>query len=304
MITTTQLANQCDLIDIYEPTSQDKQLLRDNYHVSDDMLGYAYDIDERARIEFDEDSNLMMIIYDVVVDTDDNNMVTDPTAPVTFLFNRSKLLLFTTEETHFVVNYIHKLQAKLIEEDDEPLDIILLLIYALASRYFQAIHSIDKARQKLQRSLKNKVTKSSVTQLMTLQTQLVYYLTSLRSNSSLLLDMQHERELDIDEQQEAKLDDDLIELQQGLEMADMTSDVIEHVSDAYTNVLDIELNSTMKFLTIYSVLLAIPNIVFAFYGQNVSLPFVKSGWPITIVISIIATIIIFSGYLVHQKSKK
>ncbi|MGY0303539.1 CorA family divalent cation transporter [Limosilactobacillus fermentum] len=61
--------------------------------------------------------------------------------------------------------------------------------------------------------------------------------------------------------QQSDLDDVIIEAQQGLEMAQMTSDVTGRVSDAYSKVLDSNLNQTMKFLTVYSIILSIPPIV-------------------------------------------
>ena len=73
--------------------------------------------------------------------------------------------------------------------------------------------------------------------------------------------------------------------QQGLEMAQMTSDVSARVSDAYSKVLDSNLNQTMKFLTIYSIVLAIPPIVSGFYGENVAQS--EWAWQITIAITLI-----------------
>ena len=73
-------------------------------------------------------------------------------------------------------------------------------------------------------------------------------------------------------------------------MAQMTSDVVSRVSSAYSNVLDSNLNQTMKFLTVYSIILAIPPIVSGFYGENVkSLPFAQNdwAWQITVIITLI-----------------
>lgn len=85
-----------------------------------------------------------------------------------------------------------------------------------------------------------------------------------------------------------RLDDIIVEAQQGLEMANIASDIIGRVSNAYSNILDNSLNNTMWVLTIFSIVLTMPNIVFGFFGQNVDLPFMKNpfGWEITVVIAI------------------
>jgi len=98
------------------------------------------------------------------------------------------------------------------------------------------------------------------------------------------------------------IEDDVIELQQGLEMANMASDVISHVADAYKSVLDTDLNNTMKLLTIYSILLALPQLVFGFYGQNVKLPLVSSGWLITIGWSLLLIVIGAIVLNIHQRN--
>ncbi|AQW21540.1 hypothetical protein PL11_006130 [Lentilactobacillus curieae] len=299
MIRYDQLSDNCELVDITDPSDEEKQHLKASYSVTDEMLGYAYDIDERARMEYDDDVNLMTIIYDTVMDSSDRNPELDPTAPVMFLFNRSKLLVFTSSNTHFVAEKIKAM--KRIRQDDEPLDIVLKSMYMLSNSYFNVIHKIDTSRQRLQKSLQTKVNKSSVTQLMGLQTQLVYYLTSLRSNSSLLSDLQHSKEITISDQQLEQVEDDIIELQQGLEMADMASDVIEHVADAYKSVLDIELNGTMKLLTIYSILLALPQLVFGFFGQNVKLPMLQDGWLMTIGWSVFLLVVGAIVLNIHQR---
>ena len=102
--------------------------------------------------------------------------------------------------------------------------------------------------------------------------------------------------------QQSDLDDVIIEAQQGLEMAQMTSDVTGRVSDSYSKVLDSNLNQTMKFLTVYSIILSIPPIVSGFYGENVkSLPFANNdfAWQITVIITLIMVAI--SIWLIFNK---
>ena len=85
-------------------------------------------------------------------------------------------------------------------------------------------------------------------------------------------------------------------------MAQMTSDVTGRVSDAYSKVLDSNLNQTMKFLTVYSIILSIPPIVSGFYGENVKfLPFADNdfAWQITIIITLIMVAI--SIWLIFNK---
>ena len=95
--------------------------------------------------------------------------------------------------------------------------------------------------------------------------------------------------------QRTRLEEIVIESEQSQEMAQLSSDIIEQVSKSYSDILDNNLNNTMKFLTILSIILAVPNIVFGFYGQNVSLPMANTpwSWTLTILISFALILIVY-----------
>ena len=124
---------------------------------------------------------------------------------------------------------------------------------------------------------------------MEIETGLVYMLTSLKGNVSLLEEFKRRFAPRMSTRQRNDLDDVIVEAQQGLEMAQMTSDVSERVSNAYSKVLDSDLNQTMKYLTIYSIVLSIPTIVSGFYGENVKLPLADGNlsWLLTLVITLV-----------------
>ena len=123
---------------------------------------------------------------------------------------------------------------------------------------------------------------------MDLETTLVYFLTSLKSNNDMLQSLKRFVPVKFSAAQLERLDDIIVEAQQGLEMANIASDIIGRVSNAYSNILDNSLNNTMWVLTIFSIVLTMPNIVFGFFGQNVDLPFMKNpfGWEITVFIAV------------------
>lgn len=136
--------------------------------------------------------------------------------------------------------------------------------------------------------MKKQIQRSVIIQLMDLETTLVYFLTSLKSNNDMLQSLKRFVPVKFSAAQLERLDDIIVEAQQGLEMANIASDIIGRVSNAYSNILDNSLNNTMWVLTIFSIVLTMPNIVFGFFGQNVDLPFMKNpfGWEITVFIAV------------------
>lgn len=73
------------------------------------------------------------------------------------------------------------------------------------------------------------------------------------------------------DKEKEELDDALIEARQAVEMTRLSSEILDQLSGTYNNLLNNNLNDTMKILTIWSLLLTIPTIVTGFFGMNVPL---------------------------------
>ena len=69
-------------------------------------------------------------------------------------------------------------------------------------------------------------------------------------------------------------------------MAEVYSNVLASMMDAFASVISNNLNMVMKFLTSVTIILSLPAMVAAFYGMNVALPFAGSGHAFTIVLLI------------------
>lgn len=85
-----------------------------------------------------------------------------------------------------------------------------------------------------------------------------------------------------------RLDDVLIESNQSAEMIQISQQVTKTLSATSNNMMNNNLNDTMKFLTVWSLVLTIPTIMTGFYGMNVSLPMLHSSvdWIMVTIITI------------------
>src|SRR5699024_7055483 len=65
--------------------------------------------------------------------------------------------------------------------------------------------------------------------------------------------------------------------------------VTKTLSATSNNMMNNNLNDTMKFLTVWSLVLTIPTILTGFYGMNVSLPILKNSfdWILIIVLMVV-----------------
>lgn len=143
--------------------------------------------------------------------------------------------------------------------------------------------------------------RSAITSLMEIETGSVYILSSITGNISLLQEFKHRLRNLLNDDQLESLDDVIVEAQQGLEMAQMASTLSQRVSSASSKVLDSRLNETMRFLTVYSIVLAIPPIVSGFYGENVNLPGADLDWAWQLTIMITLIMIVLSIWFIFNK---
>ena len=66
------------------------------------------------------------------------------------------------------------------------------------------------------------------------------------------------------------LEDVLVEIHQAIEMCNIYSNILSGTMDAFASVISNNLNIVMKVLTVITIVMTIPNIVFSFYGMNVT----------------------------------
>ena len=155
------------------------------------------------------------------------------------------------------------------------------------------IEEVNSERQRLNQKLREKTTNRNLLALSDLEVGLVYLVTGTKQNVVLLEQIKAlaiYRKLT--EKEKEQLDDALIEAKQAVEMTNLASQILDQLSGTYNNLLNNNLNDTMKFLTVWSLILTVPTIVTGFFGMNLQLPFTHSvfGWGTALFISLILSV--------------
>ena len=61
----------------------------------------------------------------------------------------------------------------------------------------------------------------------------------------------------------------MIENNQAIETTELYTGILESITTSYSSLLSNEMNNIMKTLTLFTVLLTLPTLVFSFFGMNV-----------------------------------
>ncbi len=245
--------------------------------IDSNMLRAALDAEETSHIDIDDGQTLIIIDVPIVEESDDRKGSVYSTLPVGIIITEDYIVTVSLKETSTFAD----LKAGRIRNVTpvQKTKFVLQILLRVANRYLFYLKQIDKlsheGEKQLHKSMKNK----ELFQLLDLEKSLVYFSTSLQSNSITIKKILSGRVLKLYEEDQDLLDDVLIELNQAIEMSNIYSSILSGTMDAFASVISNNLNIVMKVLTSVTILLTIPNVVFSFYGMNVgtTLP-IPTSW--------------------------
>jgi len=108
--------------------------------------------------------------------------------------------------------------------------------------------------------------------LLRCQKSLIYFTTALKSNELMLQHLQKSQLFQQYPDDQDLLEDVLTEVQQAIEMTNISSNILSQMMDAFASIISNNLNVVMKVLASITIVLALPTMVASFFGMNVILP--------------------------------
>lgn len=278
-------------ISVVDPTAQERQKLIEEYGLDSDFLRSSLDEEESSRVEQEDEQTL------IIVDTAVSEVQKDDT----LIFYTVPLGLILTDEYVFTIS----LRENTVIEDavsgrirniqtQYRTQFVLLLMMHITSWYLTYLKQIDKASSILQRNLQGAMRNHETSQLLELEKSLIYFSTSLKSNDVTMSKIHRGRVLKLYEEDQDLLEDVLIELNQAQEMASIYSSILSSIVEAFGSAISNNLNRVMWRLTVWTIILAIPTMIFSFYGMNtLDLPWVEHTWVPTLIAVVFTGIVSF-----------
>lgn len=234
------------------------------------MLRAALDAEETSHIDIDDGQTLIIVDVPVADESTNPNTVVYSTLPVGIITTEDYVITVSLKETSTFIDL--KMGRIRNVSPHQKTKFILQILLRVANRYLYYLKQIDKISHAVEKQLHKSMKNKELFQLLDLEKSLVYFSTSLQSNSNTIKKILSGRVIKLYEEDQELLDDVLIEVNQAIEMSNIYSSILSGTMDAFASVISNNLNIVMKVLTSVTILLTIPNIVFSFYGMNVDLP--------------------------------
>lgn len=236
--------------------------------VPEDMIKAALDDNERARTEFDDGCNMFVVDCPLIEESEGGDSYT--TLPLALIYNERCVITVCLKGNTVLKDFITGRETVFTER---PLHFVLSFMLGNAKRFLYCLKQIDRKTRRIQGEMSRTMRNSEIIQLLDLQNSLVYFSTSLNSNSRV-----HEKLYKVEgaAAREELLDlyeDVIIEAKQAIETCNIYKNILSVTMDAYGSVISNNANDTMRKLTIITIILAIPTMIAGFWGMNMTVPF-------------------------------
>ena len=277
-------------VQMVDPSVQELNKVSEAYDIEVSDLATALDEEESSRISLEDGYTLILVDIPSPEVRHEKKMYT--TIPLGILIKQNAIITICKEDTpvlqYFIRNKVREFSTK----------------KKMRFIYQAYLRGIDKKRIEIEERIDGDTQDVDIIELHELESTLVYFATSLRSNSIVLERLRRYKRLEQYPEDMELLEDVMVEYQQAIEMTAIYRDIIDGTRELLSSVVDNRLNNVMKYLTSITIVMAIPTIISGIYGMNVSgigMPLASSPYGFGIICVLILLICVAALWILKRK---
>lgn len=288
---------------LIKPTAQELRVASEITDVPIDFLRAALDQEEASRIEVEDDH---ILIITNIPKREGTSVFGYDTMPLGIIISRdciTTVCLDENEVLHDFDNIHHH-----FFDTKKRTRFLLQILYRTAMLYLKDLRQMNRRSDEIERDLRRSMKNKELFQLLDIQKALTYFAVALRSNRAVIERLLRlfsnpniAHLIRLREEDEELLEDVRIEYDQAIEMAQMHSEVLAGMMDAFASVISNNLNIVMKFLASVTIVMAIPTMIASFFGMNVPVPWQHKGEGFTLVLVFSALLTIAATWLLWKR---
>ena len=282
-------------VSVVAPTAEERDWLSNKLGIVSEFVSAAFDDDERSRTDYDDDTQQALIIADCPFiedehEAEDATITQYDTHPLTFLVlpEQDMLVTVSLRENKTIQSFSSGRRIN----TNQRTRLLLKMMLHIAHGYVTYLRNIERQFNANERILRRSMRNNELIKMLGFEKSLVYFSTSLKSTEATLARISAGRVVKLYEDDRELLEDVLIEIRQAMEMCTIHTRVLTGTMDTYGSVISNNLNITMRTLTIVTLVMSIPTIVFSFYGMNVDGLPVATTWLFPLALSIVGGVAI------------
>lgn len=255
-------------INLVSPTAEEIEQVTTKVGIDTHFIIASLDDEEQPRIDIEPDKTL--IIIDLPYKKISAHHEVIDTVPLAVLIIRDDYIVTISTINNDVLNDFKKERVKTFSTFKKSRFTIQILnkIALTYQKYLKQINrEMEASESRLYEATKNK----ELVKLMNLEKSLVYIVTSLKANATVIEKIQKGNILNLYPEDSNLLDDAKIENEQAIEMANIYRDILNSMTNTFGTIISNNLNVIMKFLAGITIVFSIPTMISSFMGMNVPL---------------------------------
>ena len=275
------------------PSLEECAEISDRFHMDIADVRAALDDEESSRINLEDEYTLILV--DIPSAEMRNNRHSYTTIPLGILIAEDVVITVCAEETAVLRSFVEQRVRDFSTK--KQMRFTYQILYNACMVYQSLLRSIDRKRTEIEERIDQNTEDVDLIHLHELESNLVYFATSLRANGVVLDRLTRYGRLRQYSEDQELLEDVIIENRQAIEMTQIYRDIINGTRELMSTVINNRLNNVMKYLAAITIVMSIPTIISGLWGMNVGgkwMPFSSTphGFAIICVITLLLCIVV------------
>ncbi len=254
-------------IDLQDPTMEETSRLSRHFDIDLVDIRAALDDEEASRVDLEDGYTLILV--DIPFEEERNDRKAYSTIPLGIIIVKDAIITVCSEENDvmkvFRKNRVRSLSTK------KRMRFVYQVLFRTASVYQNYLRIIDRRRSNIETRIMDDSTENSdLMDLHELETNLVYFATSLSANNMVLDRLTRYDRIEQYPEDKELLEDVMVENRQAIEMTNIYRDILHGTRELVSTLINNRMNDIMKILTSITLVMAIPTVISGLYGMNVN----------------------------------
>lgn len=287
-------------VKMVSPSHEETNQISQKYNIDLDHMKAALDNDESARIEIEDDYTLILVDIPVAEKRGEYNEYT--TVPLGIILTEDAIITVCARDTQILKSFVQKKMKDFSTK--KRIRFLYQILFHIATQFQTDLRKIDKKRTEIERHITDITEDRELIELHELESNLVYFATSLRANGLILERLTRYTRIKQYPEDKELLEDVIIENKQAIEMTQIYRDIINGTRELMSTVINNRLNNVMKYLASITIVMAIPTIISGLFGMNVlgeGIPFAGSPWGFGIICGITFILCVITIFILKKR---
>ena len=278
-----------------ELTDNELQSIVESNQLDVNIVSDVRDHAELPRVEFSNETSYVFMRLPHVSKT--GRVIT---RPLLGIIKGTKFFTLTTDQGIEP----EKLALSTLPITSEHTQTLLLGVMAASVSLFEEVvlHTSRSITDTSNRLRTHEITNRDFIHFVTVEGNLNHVRMNLDSTLTMVRRLRENKHDTFDEASLEALDDIALHIQQLLVSIQSHLETVSSIRNAYSTVANNTLNQRMKTLTVFTVLIALPNVFYGMYGMNVLLPFADEPWAYGGIVGF-TIVVLIAVYLVAKKHR-